>query len=338
MRNLLLKVQPRVWVAVLALLAGGGAVVVTVVPNGGSPVPPAMITVPVDGLDAGKAPDRSIEVPKGVVQQVAPVLESGLQGESPAGAPPADLAAAAKQAADIARTQLPLPTAGATLGYEGCRTSFVRNQSSRRGVRPQVQVLHYTVSPNRVGWGDVDAVVALFDRSSSQASSNFVIDGEGHCAYIVPIEAKAWTQAAGNPFSVSYEVIDNGNEGVYMAPAGLAKLRSVVREVARRTGIPMRRGAVSGSCTVVRTGIVQHRDWGTCGGGHGDIAPFPVDAIVRQLVAGGVTATDVVTCRKLHWWRTHGRHHGPAERNAIRRKNVLRARGVTCTSRGPVRA
>lgn len=322
--------------AILAVLIGGGVAVVTVIPDDGTT--PATLTVDVDGLDAGKAPDRTIEVPKTVVQAVAPALEDQLQNEAPAGAPAGDLAAAEKQAADIAETQLPLPTAGATAGFAGCRTSFVRNQSTRRGVRPQVQVLHYTVSANRPGWADVNAVVALFNRSSSQASSNFVIDGEGHCAYIVPIEAKAWTQAAGNPFSISYEIIDTGHEVTYMAAAGFAKLRSVAREVARRTHIPMRRGTVSSSCTVTRTGIVQHRDWGTCGGGHTDIYPFGVDQVVQQLVAGGVTATDIATCRKLNWWRTHGRHHGTAERNAIRRKNALTARGVTCTPHGPVRA
>lgn len=322
--------------AVIALIAGGGAVVITLTPDDHH-VPPVTLTVPVDGLDAGNAPDRTIEVPKAVVQAVAPRLEDNLQGEQPPAAP-ADQLQAAKNAADaIAKTQLPLPTAGATAGFTGCRTSFVVNQSSRRGVRPNEQTLHYTVSGNRPGWADVDAVVALFNRPSSQASSNFVIDGEGHCAYIVPIEAKAWTQAAGNPFSVSYEIIATGNESTYLAPAGMAKLRAIVREVSRRTGIPMRRGAVNG-CTPTRSGILQHKDWGVCGGGHVDISPFPIDQVVAQLVAGAVTTTDKVTCRKLNYWRTHGRHHGLAEKRAVRRKNALTSRGVTCTAKGPVRS
>jgi N-acetyl-anhydromuramyl-L-alanine amidase AmpD len=64
-------------------------------------------------------------------------------------------------------------------------------------------VLHYTVSPNRVGWSDVNAVVAEFANPAFQASSNYVIDGEGHCAYIVRESDKAWTQAAANPFAIS---------------------------------------------------------------------------------------------------------------------------------------
>ena len=322
--------------AILAVLAGGGVAVVSLTPDDHN-TPPATLTVHVDGLDAGKAPDRTIEVPKATVDKVAPVVEDQLAGEQPAASPAQDLAAAKDQAAHIAATQDPLPTAGATAGFQGCRTSFVVNQSGRHGVRPQVQVLHYTVSPNRPGWSDVDAVVALFNRPSSQASSNFVIDSEGHCAYIVPIESKAWTQAAGNPFSVSYEIIATGHENDYLAPAGLAKLRSVVTEVARRTGIPMRAGAVSSNCTVTRTGIVQHKDWGICGGGHVDITPFDDGKVIAALTTGGVTKTDVVTCRKLNYWRTHGRKHGKPLANAVRRKTALTKRGVTCTATGPVK-
>ena len=322
-------------VELIAALAGGGALIITAAPDNHG-TPPATLTVHVDGLDAGKTPDRTITVPQAAIEKVAPTLEDNLN-TAPATTPAGELDAARNAAEKIKATQLPLPTAGATAGFQGCRTSFVTNQSSRHGTRPQVQVLHYTVSPNRPGWTDVDAVVALFNRSSSQASSNFVIDGEGHCAYIVPIEAKAWTQAAGNPFSISYEIIATGKESEYMAPGGLAKLRSVMREVSNRTGIPMRHGAVS-NCVPTRTGIVQHKDWGLCGGGHVDISPFPVDKIIGQLVTGGITATDRVTCRKLNYWRTHGRHHGKPEANAIRRKNALTARGVTCTpTHGPIK-
>jgi hypothetical protein len=295
------------------------------------------VTVTVDGLDAGKAPDRTVEVPAAVIKQAAPKVHDQLADETPAGVPARELDAAAIAEQKIADTQDPLPTGGATQGFAGCRTSFVANQSSRRGVRPQVQVLHYTVSPNRPGWSDVDAIVALFDRPSFQASSNFVIDSEGHCAYIVPIEAKAWTQAAGNPFSVSYEIVATGREARYLEPAGMAKLKSVVAEVHRRTGIPLRRGSVSG-CVPTRTGIIDHTSWGTCGGGHSDIGPFDVGAVVKQIVAGtGVTAVDRVTCRKLNWWRANGRPGGQASRNAVRRRRALDARQITCTANGPVK-
>jgi hypothetical protein len=122
-----------------------------------------------------------------------------------------------------------------------------------------------------------------FANAGRKASSNFIIDTEGHCAYAVPIEGKAWTQAGGNPFAISYEIIAYGNESDYLGPAGWAKLRSVQRQVAARTGIPLRRGAVSG-CVPTRSGIVEHRDGGLCWGGHVDITPFSIDRAVKKVV------------------------------------------------------
>lgn len=338
--------------AILAVLVGGGLVIVTVAPDDQA-VPPAIVTIPVDGLDAGNAPDRTLTVPKVAVDRAADALSGDVPSsaplsaddadhtdsrhETPAAAPAAELEDNAAKLEENKQTTEALPTAGASGGVPGCKTAFVRNQSSRRGVRPTVQVLHYTVSPNRPGWSDVDGITAFFNRSSSQASSHFVIDAEGHCSYIVPIEAKAWTQAGGNPWAVSYEIIATGREPAYLGTAGFAKLRSVMRSVSARTGIPLRTGRIAG-CAPSRSGIVQHADGGSCWGGHHDVGPFGFAAIVAKVTGGGVTATDRVTCRKLNWWRTHGRYHGPAERNAIRRKAALTARGVTCTTRGPVKA
>lgn len=302
--------------------------------------PPTTLVVPVDGLDKGTVPDSSIKVPAKAVQQAAPTVEDQLN-VPPAATPPAQLQDAQKAADEIRKTQTSLPTAGATAGIKGCRTSFVRNQSSRRGVRPQQMWDHYTVSHNIPGWNDVNAVVALFDRSSSQASSNFVIDSEGNCAYIVPIESKAWTQAAANSFAISFEIIAFGNEKKYLEPAGLRKLAMVQKEVSRRTGIPMQRGRVN-NCTPTRKGIVQHKDGGICAGGHVDIAPFSADQVIRDTIAltkssKPVTAVDRKTCSKINYWRSHGRQHGAPQDNAVRRKAALTKRHVVCTSHGPVR-
>jgi N-acetylmuramoyl-L-alanine amidase len=279
--------------ALAIILAGGllvGAATVAVVIDADGPSGPvAPTTITVNAAAGDGQPSATITVPTPAVEQARDSTERGLQ-VAPAGTPRLQLDAAGEQAASIRATEKPLPTAGASQGFAGCVTRFVVNQSSRNGVRPQVQVLHYTVSPNRPGWSDVNAIVAMFNTPSFQASSNFVIDGEGNCAYIVPIEAKAWTQAAGNPFAISYEVINTGSESVYMAPAGLAKLRLVVQEVARRTGIPLRRGAVS-NCTVTVTGIVQHSDFGICGGGHGDIGPFALAPVIDYVARPDVPPT-----------------------------------------------
>jgi hypothetical protein len=244
--------------------------------------PSATLTVPVDGLDPGQADDHLVVVPKAAVDQAAPRLEDDLHTPPPA--VPTQQLQAVKQAEAKARATLPaLPTAGATAGFAGCRTSFVNNQSSRHGVRPTQMWDHYTVSPNRPGWSDIDAVVALFNRNASQASSNFVLDSEGNCAYIVPIEAKAWTQAAANSFAVSFEIIATGREKHYLEPAGMRKLAAVQKEVSHRTGIPMRRGAVH-NCVPTRSGIVEHRDGGLCAGGHVDISPFPVATVIADTI------------------------------------------------------
>lgn len=334
------KSMVRAGIAGLVIVALG--VIVVLLTSGGEKAKaPAAVTVPVDGLDAGKAPDRTIVVPKATVAITALRLEADLQAPPP-GTPPADLSAVKRAEQKNVQTTTALPTAGATAGFAGCRTSFVRNQSSRRGVRPTLQVDHYTVSPNVTGWADVNAVVALFDRSSSQASSHFVIDAEGHCAYIVPIEAKSWTEAAGNSFSVGYEIIATGRERVYLPPAGLRKLAAVQKEVARRIGIPMRLGAVS-SCSPTRSGIVQHKDFGICGGGHVDISPFSIGSVVQATIAlvGGkpVTAANRRTCAKVNAWRRAGRPRGGDwERNSKTRIANLKRRGVTCGTKGATRS
>jgi hypothetical protein len=197
-----------------------------------------------------------------------------------------------RRAADVQADVRALPEAGAVQGFSGCVTRILPvNFSSRNGARATWQVLHYTVSSNRAGWDDVNAIISLFSNPGRQASSNFVIDTEGNCAYIVPIESKAWTQAGGNPWSISYEIIATGGEPRYLEPAGQAKLKSVVAQVATRTGIPLRRGATSSSCTPVRSGIVHHKDFGLCGGGHVDITPFSIDGQVALLSASATILT-----------------------------------------------
>lgn len=275
---------------------------------------PAVVTVPVDGLDADKAPDLTLKVPAVAVEQAEKALtgeaakaipgvsvdsadHTAAKDETPAGVPAPVLDENARKLKQNQRTTGALPTAGASAGFQGCRTSFVRNQSGRRGVRPTVQVLHYTVSPNRPGWSDVNGITAFFNRSSSQASSHFVIDAEGNCAYIVPIEANAWTQAGGNPWSVAYEIIATGKEKNYLEPAGYAKLRRVMGQVSRRIGSPLRAGKING-CSPSRTGIVQHRDGGTCWGGHHDIGPFGFSAVLSHVTVAGCDKK--CQRRKLH--------------------------------------
>jgi len=283
-------------VALLAVIVGGLTALEKL--DRDEPPPRATIITNVDTLDRSPDADKAITVPAEAVDQAADALSgdvpaalpldsedadhTGQRDETPPDVAQDKLDDNAEALAENRETTDALPTAGASGGVPGCATAFVRNQSARRGVRPTVQVLHYTVSPNRPGRSDVNGITAYFNGSGSQASSHFVIDAEGNCNYIVPIEAKAWTQGGGNPWAVSYEIIATGRESAYLAAPGYRKLRSVMRWVSRRTGIPMRRGKISG-CSPSQSGNVQHADGGTCWGGHHDIGPFSLAAVLRQV-------------------------------------------------------
>ena len=270
------------------------------------------IEVTFDTLDANPDQDKTVEVPTEAIEEAEEGLtgeaasdipsvseasadHTGLVDETPVGVPPEVIEANVEAQIENRATTEALPTAGASGGVPGCVTSFVRNQSSRRGVRPTVQVLHYTVSPNRPGRSDVNGITAYFNRSSSQASSHFVIDAEGNCNYIVPIEAKAWTQGGGNPYAVSYEIIATGRESNYLQSAGYAKLKSVMKWVNGKTKIPLRTGKISG-CSPTRSGIVQHAHGGTCWGGHHDIGPFNFSEVVKKVAA----PTCNTACQRNH--------------------------------------
>jgi hypothetical protein len=322
-----------IWVAIAVVAALSIAALVVAIDAGindnegeqGQATPASnQVTVKVNEEKGDGAPTTTLKVPKPVVTAVQSSLESGLRDETPSGTTPDQVDAIQKAADKIKATLPPLPTAGATQGVPGCRTEFVANQSSRLGVRPTQFWLHYTVSHNIAGWADVNAIVKLFDTPSFQASSNFVLDGEGNCAYIVPIENKAWAQAGANRFAISFEIIDYGNESTYLPPAGMKKLQSVLQVLSQRTGIPLVRGAVS-NCTPVKSGIVHHYDGGICAGGHHDIQPFNIDTVVKQIAAGARPSKKTVWVR--HRLAVHNTYTQKCK-HAYQRQR----RPVTCAS------
>lgn len=231
-------------------------------------------------------PVTTITVPATVVKDAkASAIDGGMRNEAPAGAPLGQLNAAKAQQEKLAATdQLPIVTPLAAPEQRGCRTMLVQNYSTRFGVRPRLFVLHYTVSGNRPGWDDVNAIVTLFNDWAFQASSNYVIDNEGHCAYIVRESDKAWTQAAYNPDAISVEVINTGSEPTYAGTAGLAKIGLVASDALCRWKIPVQQGATSGGL-VVRPGIVDHKSLGIIGGGHSDIGHYSVPKVILAVQA-----------------------------------------------------
>lgn len=214
----------------------------------------------------------------------SPMAHANLSAEIPAGTPvgrdPLERAAAIAESQEAAEDttagpdDVPEPQTLAAFEQPGCVTKPVRNFSSRAGARPALLVAHYTVSPNRPGWGDVDGIVNYFNNRRAQASSHYVIDFEGHCAYLVRSTAKAWTQGFFNPWSISIEFIATGRERVW-PDAALRKGARVFAAEAKRWGIPIRPAVVSG-CRVVSAGITDHDALG-CGNNHTDVKPhFPM--------------------------------------------------------------
>lgn len=210
-----------------------------------------------------------------------------LDDETPAGLPAGAYRALPNYLEDnIARNDLPVISPLAAPEQAGCVTRLVGNYSSRYGVRPRQIWAHYTVSRNRPGWDDVNAIVAYFNSPASSASSHYVIDADGNCALIVPETGKAWTQAAANPYAISIEFIAYGDEADLLTAAGYAKAGKVLAAIGRRWDIPLARGAVNtATCTPARPGIVQHADGGACAGGHHDVNPFSVARLIAAAKA-----------------------------------------------------
>lgn len=315
--------------AFLVVLAGGGTLLLTAEPDDKT-VPPATVTVAVDGPDADRKADDKIlvgERGQAVLEdaKAAPErfdLSGDLRGldDAPAGVPTPGLPLAAQE-------------------WPGCSTRFLpTNFSSRRGQKITGFGLHFTAGGNLAGLADMNGLTAFASRASAGVSWHFLIDREGHCYYNVPAAEKAWTIGNLNGQTLNVEVIGRGNEPDYAGTAGMRKLGEVVRRAARIYGFPVRLGAVDGNCRITRPGIITHWMGGSCAGGHADIRPYEIEKVIAQIASGGVTGTDRVTCRKLNAWRNAGRPHGGAwERRSVARKAALTKRGVTCTARGPVR-
>jgi hypothetical protein len=217
----------------------------------------------------------TLSVPSALAKQTATALAGhrGLRDQSPPGAPPTVVKAAQAQDRRLAaHDRFPLHFPDVAPAQRGCITRLVVNYSSRNGVAPHAVILHYTVSRNITGWADAYSVIGVFDTRANQVSSNYVYDAEGHCAYIVRETDKAWTQAAANPFSISFEVIDTGFERLYLPSKALAKLALIISDVCDRWHIPVQLGAfVNGK--LMRYGIMDHELLGVAGGAHHDISP-----------------------------------------------------------------
>lgn len=153
------------------------------------------------------------------------------------------------------------------------------NKSSRNGAHPTLIVIHATVSHNRRGLSDLQAIGNYFAQTSTQASSHVCTDNEGHSARYVLDRDKAWHCAAYNRMSLGIEQI---------LPADGSELtRDLYRETARWVArwskmyrIPIQTAHVSGG-RILRAGVVRHSDLGALGGGHTDPGRYDMNAMMN---------------------------------------------------------
>lgn len=306
---------------------------------------PKTITTKVDTADKGKAPDKKIVAPAPVVAKTGKLLEDeGGKDETPPGVAPPEIERGLLQE-QAHKLKLPdvLPLAAPSV--PGCLSRFItvrRNYGAVRNTKIRLFVVHWSGGPNLPGWQDVNGLTAFGNNPAAGVSWSFNEDREGHCHYNVNVLYNPYTQAGFNRVSVSVEIINvGGHDKPLLTAHGLAVLGRVIAFLNQRFHFGLRRGLTFG-CQVQRSGIVDHKSLGPCGGGHPDIGDNSLTPIInaarnayqRYYAPKRVTATDRITCRKLNYWRTHGRHHGLAERRAVRRRVALARRGVTCNSKG----
>jgi hypothetical protein len=211
--------------------------------------------------------------------------------------PSAVAAAQALDAAPPGQPAIPAHVPLAAQSQPGCRSAFVRNYSSRHGAPIDLGVIHWTGSPITSGPSGGLAIVRWFDTPAAEASSTDVTDQEGRCWYTVPETAKAWTQAAANPWSVSVEIVNPGVLPLFRTAAARNTVLRLMVGWHRRWGIPYRIGAVNSNCVPIRSGFLAHRDLGRCGGGHPDVG---VPSAVPSLVASARALDAVPGLRVSH--------------------------------------
>jgi hypothetical protein len=227
----------------------------------------------------------------------------------------------------------------------GCRTRFLRtNWSARSAPQSSVKLfwLHYTGGPDVPGTrSEVDGLTAFGNSPAARVSWTFNMDKDGNCDYNVPMRYKAWTEAGANSTGISIEVAGVGSPP-YLRPGGYRQLLRIYHAVhSAYPAIALRLGGVS-NCSPTRGGIVTHWMGGPCSGGHTDIRPLDLNAVIDNLVrlerasgrAADLRSRNGATHRALKSHRCSLRRpalrrhvvgiHGGAGRDDVRRRHRVR--------------
>jgi hypothetical protein len=266
-------------IAVVTLVVGllGGSIIWD--EDESSPPPDVTVTQPIVAGDlAATDPEDENRV------TIAPA-DSDLRDETPEGVP-TDTLRAGKDRVEGLEPLQPKPVGGAQ-NYEIRQDFSGAVWSSRNGAVPREACLHYTVSGNVTGWGDVYAIRDYFKRTRV-GSATFIVDFEGHILQQVPRDQKPWTQGFFNPWCISWEIIATGSETKeqWLASPLIRNriLSSHVRDELRRMGAPLKFVDPVG-CNVP-AGWTDHNAF-ECGNDHHDVTPnFPYAVFQRQLLEG----------------------------------------------------
>lgn len=316
----------RILAVLAAILAAG--ITIDVVDNGpdrepGKPRTETHVrigaTTKVDNADADSKPNDVVALSPTARDVARDFVEDpgDLAADKPGAAP---LEGAAPQ---IDPNVIPAPLGADEI--EGCRTRFLDVNFSQRSYGQDAVIwftLHFTGGrdiPN--SRADVDGLTAYGNQPSSRVSWHFNLDKDGNCDYNVPLRLKSWTFGNANSRSINVEVHGSG-EPPYLRPAGYRKLARIVRQVRRSyPRIRLALGSLS-DCGPGSPGIVTHWMGGPCSGGHTDIRPRPVEAVVARLQQlSGPPPAVVADCRHIARWRSRyprGRGSSSASRSHIR--------------------
>lgn len=273
------------------------------------------ITFKVDGPDSDRKPDDIVKAGGGAAQ----VLDQ-------AQAKPLDFGGDLRGQDPTKEGTVSGPLAAPE--WPGCKTRFTPVNFSSRTAPIRGFALHFTASPNRPGWADMNGLAAFSSSRAAGVSWHFLVDREGHCYYMVPVSKKAWTIGNLNSQTINVETIGTGREPGYGGTAGFRKVAAIVRRAGSIYHFPVRLGAVS-NCNVTRPGVITHWMGGACSGGHVDVRPYDIAALVRQMAAVGprpLTVAQRKACSLLTFHRKRAHEIGSWSSVRARRAAELKAR------------
>src|SRR5262245_29588844 len=159
------------------------------------------------------------------------------------------------------------------------------NNSSRGGSGVRIIVLH-----TAEGALTIESLGNFFGSSSSQVSSHVGIDDKPNTVgEYVTRDRKAWTSSNANPVAVQAELCAFASWGPSdwdAHPTMLQNTAAWIAEEAAAFGIPIV-GLTASEAQGGGTGVCQHNDLGSWGGGHWELGPdFPIGQVLEM--AGGV--------------------------------------------------